>query len=133
MSPWERQLQYLFERAQDEHDHEEASFIRHLTISANGSVYTAVVPDVGTHIHLHGLSVLNSGNAAAIVRLYIAGDTAPSSVLVFTGVPAAVDQKLDVLNFGIKLPLNKGITIGSAGAQAGSLPEAIIYYHLESD
>lgn len=133
MSIWERQLQYLYEQEQDREGHEESSNFLHMTISANGSVYTALVPPAGYHIHLHAMSVYNPGNVTAVIRLYIAGDTAASSNVLLMAVPAAVDSRIDAVDFGIKLPDSRALTIGSGGAQAGSLPEAIIYYHLDDD
>jgi hypothetical protein len=133
MSPWERQLQYLFEQAQEGEAHEESSARLHLTMSANGSVYTAVVPPSGHHIHLHAMSVYNPGNTTAVVRLYVAGATGPSNIIMTMAVPAAVDSRIDAIDFGIKLPDSTALAIGTAAAQAGSLPEAIIYYHLEDD
>lgn len=130
---WKRQLQYLYDRAIDEQLHEESSTRTHLTISANGSVYTAVVPPAGKHIHLHAVSVYNPGNSTAVVRLYGAESTAPSSVIMTMAIPASVDSRIDAVDFGIKLGDSLAVNIGSAGAQAGSLPEAILYYHLEDD
>lgn len=133
MSVWENQLTYLYERAQEHEGHEESGAYRHLTITDNGSVYTAVVPPEGFHIHLHALSVYNPGATTALIRVYVAGDTGPSNIALILSVPAAVDSRVDAFNFGVKIPAGKALTIGSLGAQAASLPEAILYYHLEND
>jgi hypothetical protein len=136
MSVWERQLQYLFERAQEEAGHENSPFRRVMTISAAGSIYTAVVTgSLVEHMHIHALSVYNPGNATAVVRGYHTGSNATSqSNTVFTiAVPAAVDSKMDVAAGGISLPDGEALLVGLTGGQAGQLVEIILYGHYDTD